>query len=1603
MANKNFVVHNGLTVGALSVDAASGDLTTSGNIILTGSGSLTASAPASSLTGDTLASGVTKSSLTQVGTITTGVWNGSVIQPTYIATLNQNTTGSAASLTTPRNINGVAFDGTSSITITAAAGTLTGTTLNANIVNSSLTSVGTLGSLSVTGNVTAGGFSGPHYGSGAGLTSIPNSALNNSSITVNGTSVSLGGTATVTAAAATLTGDTLSSGVTKSSLTQVGTIDTGVWNGSAIQNTYLANSSLTINGTSVSLGGTATVTANAATLTGTTLKSTVVASSLTSVGNLTSLSASGNITTTGSVIAASFIGDGSNLTNVPAGALAGTASSINVSGTATVGNLLVTNKVNGDLIPSANITYTLGDRTHQWKDLFVGPGSIYVNGQKVLEQASDTIVFSADPNQNIAIRTLGTGDIQINPANTGIIAFKGAVQFDDAYNFVTTSGGPVPFTTGLKVPNITAAGTNATLTLAGTGTGYISLNDDVTVTGNLTVNGTTTALNVNNLNVQDNIVNISNGTTGTPTLNAGIQVMRGDEPNVQFRWNESLDKWQFTNDGSTYANLVAGTDITTVGTLGSLSVTGNVTAGGFSGAHYGSGAGLTSIPNSALTNSSITVNGTSVSLGGTATVTANAATLTGTTLNSTIVNSSLTSVGTIATGVWNGSAIQNAYLANSSLTINGTAISLGGTATVTAAAGTLTGTTLKSTVVNSSLTSVGTLGSLTVTGAATVGSVVAGNISISATADAITSTNDTITIDPASTGAGGTVVIQGNLQVTGTTTTVNSTIVEISDLNLTLAKDAATAAAANGAGLTVAGANATFNYASTGDKWAANKPLDVTGNVTATAFSGSGAYLTAIPNSALTNSSITVNGSAVSLGGSATVTAAAGTLTGTTLNASIVNSSLTSVGTIATGTWQGSVIQPAYIATLNQNTTGSAASLTTSRNINGVAFDGTADITVTANAATLSGTTLKSTVVNSSLTSVGTLGSLSVTGNVTAGGFSGPHYGSGAGLTSIPNGALTNSSITVNGSAISLGGSATVTANAATLTGTTLNATVVASSLTSVGNITSGTWSGSVIQPAYIATLNQNTTGSAASLTTSRNINGVAFNGTADITVTANAATLTGTTLASGVTASSLTSVGNLTSLSASGNISTTGNVVAAKFYGDGSNLTSIPASALSGTASSITVSGAATVGSVVAGNISISATADAITSSGTLTLDPNPTGSGGLVVIQGNLQVTGTTTTVNSTTVEVADLNITLAKDAATAAAANGAGLTVAGASATFNYASTGDKWTSNKPLDVTGNVTATAFSGSGAYLTSIPNGALTNSSITVNGSAISLGGSATVTANAATLTGTTLNATVVASSLTSVGNITSGTWSGSVIQPSYIATLNQNTTGSAASLTTSRNINGVAFNGTADITVTAAAGTLTGATLASGVTASSLTSVGTLSALTVSGAITVNSGNNATAIVNGGTNGTGNIGASGQTFNTIFAKATTAQYADLAEKYAADAEYEPGTVLCFGGSAEVTVCDHDADRKVAGVVTTNPAYMMNDAIEAEHSAAIALQGRVPCKVVGPVAKGDMLVSAGAGRARAEADPKVGSVIGKALEAHAEGEGVIEVAVGRF
>jgi hypothetical protein len=125
---------------------------------------------------------------------------------------------------------------------------------------------------------------------------------------------------------------------------------------------------------------------------------------------------------------------------------------------------------------------------------------------------------------------------------------------------------------------------------------------------------------------------------------------------------------------------------------------------------------------------------------------------------------------------------------------------------------------------------------------------------------------------------------------------------------------------------------------------------------------------------------------------------------------------------------------------------------------------------------------------------------------------------------------------------------------------------------------------------------------------------------------------------------------------------------------------------------------------------------------------------------------------------------------------------------------------------------------------------------------------------------------------------------------------------------------------------------------------------------------------------------------------------------YADLAEWYRADATYTEGTVLVFGGSSEVTTTTTFGDTRVAGVVSTEPAFVLNKNIEGSHSALIALQGRVFCKVVGRVQKGDLLTTAGAaGHAAKAIDPKVGTIIGKALTDKDSPEaGMIEISVGR-
>ena len=127
-----------------------------------------------------------------------------------------------------------------------------------------------------------------------------------------------------------------------------------------------------------------------------------------------------------------------------------------------------------------------------------------------------------------------------------------------------------------------------------------------------------------------------------------------------------------------------------------------------------------------------------------------------------------------------------------------------------------------------------------------------------------------------------------------------------------------------------------------------------------------------------------------------------------------------------------------------------------------------------------------------------------------------------------------------------------------------------------------------------------------------------------------------------------------------------------------------------------------------------------------------------------------------------------------------------------------------------------------------------------------------------------------------------------------------------------------------------------------------------------------------------------------------------TVSAGADLAENYRADKFYNPGTVLMFGGSDEVTLADAETTA-LAGVVSSDPAHLMNGALVGTTVVPVALVGRVPCNIIGPVKKGDMMISAGFGFAKVTTNPQMGQVIGKALaDFPLPAKGIIEIAVQR-
>jgi hypothetical protein len=256
--------------------------------------------------------------------------------------------------------------------------------------------------------------------------------------------------------------------------------------------------------------------------------------------------------------------------------------------------------------------------------------------------------------------------------------------------------------------------------------------------------------------------------------------------------------------------------------------------------------------------------------------------------------------------------------------------------------------------------------------------------------------------------------------------------------------------------------------------------------------------------------------------------------------------------------------------------------------------------------------------------------------------------------------------------------------------------------------------------------------------------------------------------------------------------------------------------------------------------------------------------------------------------------------------------------------------------------------------------------------------------------------------------GNITGGNLSGTSIVGTLTTAAQTNITsvGTLGSLTVTANVAGGNLTTAGQVVAT---GNVNGGNL---VVTGNLVDTGAMEIITsANGNITLSP--NGTGLIvankdirNGQANGVGNIGTVGGYFNTVFAKSTSAQYADLAEMYVSDSDYPPGTVVEFGGKQEITISSSSHSTAVAGIVSTNPSYLMNSTQTGEYVLPVALTGRVPCRVQGPVKKGDVLVASSTpGVAqRIGMNWQPGCVVGKSMEVIDTTEiQTIEVAVGRL
>ena len=275
--------------------------------------------------------------------------------------------------------------------------------------------------------------------------------------------------------------------------------------------------------------------------------------------------------------AASNASSGSFTSNVTIGGTLDVTSTASFSDDVTIaGDLGMT----GHIIPSANITYDLGSLTHMWRDVYVGPGSLYVNGKKVIEDNAGTINITTDANQNLKVETTGTGSLQLSSAagisvNGEVNALTGDLQFGDHLdmnsNRIKEVSAPVD---GADAANKTYVDSTISSQLSGGSlavdatTGDFS--GDVAVGGSLTVTGTVTTVNSETIELADNILLLNSNALGNASQNAGLEVERGDDLNVQLLWDETNNRWSVGAEDFKAATFIGDLTGDVTGTVSSL-------------------------------------------------------------------------------------------------------------------------------------------------------------------------------------------------------------------------------------------------------------------------------------------------------------------------------------------------------------------------------------------------------------------------------------------------------------------------------------------------------------------------------------------------------------------------------------------------------------------------------------------------------------------------------------------------------------------------------------------------------------------------------------------------------------------------------------------------------------------------------------------------------------------------------------------------------------------------------------------------------------------------------------------------------------------------